>query len=150
MSGIVCAVRGGVFSQKTIHQAIKFSKEKQQKVYFLYVVNLDFLSNALHANLPVMEEEMREMGEFILLAATSQAMTAGVEAETVVKKGIVGEQIIEVCKEINADYVILGSPQTGQQGNLIESDAIKEFAKKIEDASNAKVIYVNGIEGEEV
>lgn len=53
MSGIVCAIRGGPFSRPTIDKAIALSRESGQQVHFLYVINLDFLSNALHSHMPV-------------------------------------------------------------------------------------------------
>ena len=62
MAGIVCAIRGGPYSRPTIEKSISLSIEKGQKIFFLYIVNLEFLSNALHANIQIMEEELREMG----------------------------------------------------------------------------------------
>ena len=44
MPGILCAVRGGPASQPTIAKAIALAQETGLPLYFLYVVNLDFLS----------------------------------------------------------------------------------------------------------
>ena len=44
MPGIVCAVRGGPASQPTIEKAIALALETGLPLCFLYVVNLDFLS----------------------------------------------------------------------------------------------------------
>lgn len=141
MSGIVCAIRGGPFSRPTINTAIALSKESGQSVHFLYVVNLDFLSNALHSNMIVMEEEMRQMGEFILLNAQETARKAGVESVTITRKGQVREEIIALCQETDASYVILGKPQHGQEHNVLASDALGDFAREIEQASGAKVVF---------
>ena len=144
MAGIVCAVRGGPKSRPTISRAIELSKEHRQLVYFLYVINLDFLSNALHANVQVMEDEMRQMGEFILLNAQEMAAKAGVEAQAVTRKGTVREEIITLCQEVDADYVILGRPQHDQLNNVLEMDALEAFARGVEEASGAQVVFAEG------
>jgi nucleotide-binding universal stress UspA family protein len=141
MSGIVCAIRGGPFSRPTINKAIALSRESGQSVHFLYVVNLDFLTNALHSNVIVMEEEMRQMGEFILLNAQETARKAGVESQTVTRKGLVREEIIALCQETNASYVILGKPQHGQEHNVLASDALGDIAKEIEQECSAQVVF---------
>lgn len=47
MSGIVCAIRGGKSSQPTINQAIHTALKTNLPIYFLYVLNLDFLNKGL-------------------------------------------------------------------------------------------------------
>ena len=44
MSGVICAVRGGPDSQSTVARAIALARESGLPLYFLYVVNLDFLA----------------------------------------------------------------------------------------------------------
>ena len=73
MSGIVCAIRGGASSQPTINQAIRTAVETNLPVYFLYVLNLDFLKKGTQSRTQTISEEMQELGEFILLAAQAQA-----------------------------------------------------------------------------
>ena len=118
-----------------------YLKESGQLVHFLYVVNLDFLSNALHSNMLVMEEEMRQMGEFILLNAQETARKAGIKAETATRKGQVREEIIALCQETDASFVIMGKPQHGQEHNVLDADALEAFATDIEQASGAKVVF---------
>ena len=111
MSGIVCAIRGGPHSQPTIRQAITTAKQHQIPVYFLYVVNLDFLEHTEHSRTQVIQREMREMGEFICLKAQIEANREGVEADVVVREGNVTDEIIALCHEIQADFVIIGQPR---------------------------------------
>ncbi len=146
MTGIVCAIRGGPNSRPTISRAIELSKEHRQPVYFLYVINLDFLTNALHSNVLVMEEEMRQMGEFILLNAQEMATEAGIEAQAVTRKGRVREEIVSLCREVDADYVIIGRPQHDQPNNVLEMDALEAFALGVEEASGAEVVFAAGEE----
>ncbi len=73
MPGIVCAIRGGPRSRPTIEKAIALAEEKQQKVYFLYVMNLDFLLQSLHSHISTVTEEAlsetetQEDGHFALV-----------------------------------------------------------------------------------
>jgi nucleotide-binding universal stress UspA family protein len=144
MPGIICAIRGGPNSRPTIEKAIELSKDTGGQIYFLYVVNLEFLSNSLHSHLNVMEEEVSEMGEFILLNAQEKAKRWGVAAEGVIRKGKIGEEIIGVCKDVDADYVILGKPVQDQEHNMLDFGTLGEFAKEIEEASGAKVVFAEG------
>ena len=73
MPGIVCAIRGGPASQPTIQKAIQLAEKTHQTVYFLYVVNLDFLTLTSTSRVHVVEKELHQMGEFILLTAQTQA-----------------------------------------------------------------------------
>ena len=68
MPGIVCAVRGGTDSQATIAEAIDLAQGTGLQLYFLYVVNLDFLVRTSVGRTHTISEQMHQMGEFILLA----------------------------------------------------------------------------------
>jgi Na+/H+ antiporter NhaD/arsenite permease-like protein len=72
MSGIVCAIRGGPHSQPTIDEAISLARETDLPLYFLYIVNLDFLAHTTSARTHTINLGMEQMGEFILLAAQSR------------------------------------------------------------------------------
>ncbi len=64
MSGIVCAVRGGPDSQPTISKAIAWAKETELPLYFLYVVNLDFLTHTSSSRVHTVTQQIEQMGEF--------------------------------------------------------------------------------------
>ena len=103
MSGIVCALRGGPDSQPTIRTAINLAKETGQTVYFLYVINLDFLTYTSTSRIHVVAQEMRQMGEFILLTAQAQAEAQNIKAQGIVRQGQVRKEIIQFCHEIEAE-----------------------------------------------
>lgn len=145
MTGIICAVRGGPASQPTIQAAIQLAKETNLKLNFLYIVNLDFLSHTRISRTSIISEEMHEMGEFILLTAQEKARSEGVEAEPIIRHGNVSEEIINLAKEIEASYVILGLPVgEKEERNVFLVDRIKEFGKLIEEQSGARVILAGG------
>ena len=140
MSGIVCAVRGGPDSQPTILQSIALAQETRQTIYFLYVVNLDFLSHTATSRIHVVRQEMKEMGEFILLTAQAQAIEQGLDAEIVVREGQVGKEIIALCLSVQADYVVLGRPRGQADANIFTHERLNQFAEHIQQESHAKVV----------
>ena len=144
MSGIVCAIRGGPHSQSTIKQAVTTAKEHDIPVYFLYVVNLDFLEHTELSRTQVIQHEMSAMGEFICLKAQMEAKRAGVQADIAVREGNVTEEIITLCHEIEADYVILGRPHGNHTNNIFDLERLKKFGQTLETQTGAEVIYSQG------
>jgi nucleotide-binding universal stress UspA family protein len=144
MPGIVCAVRGGPASQPTIEKAISLAKETDLPLYFLYVVNLDFLSHTASSRVSTVSKEMHQMGEFILLTAQQRAAAQGLAAQGVVRHGNVTEEIIAQCKQIKANHLILGRPQDEEEENVFTFERLKEFSQRIESESGAKVILATG------
>jgi len=144
MTGIVCAIRGGPHSQPTILQAISTARQYQIPVHFLYVVNLDFLEHTEQSRTHVIEQEMRSMGEFICLKAQIEARREGVQANIVVREGNVAEEIIAVCQEVKADYVIIGRPKGEHENNLFDLERLEKFKQMLETRSGVTVIYSQG------
>ena len=141
MSGILCAIRGGPSSQPTIAASIKLAQETTETIYFLYVVNLDFLTHTSSSKTNHISKEIEEMGEFILLGAQEQAKGEGFEAEGIIRDGKVVDEIISCCEEIKPTYVILGRPQEDHENNLLTLERLQAFAERIEEACHAQVIY---------
>jgi nucleotide-binding universal stress UspA family protein len=140
MSGIVCAVRGGPDSQPTISKAITWAKETGLPLYFLYVVNLDFLTHTSSSRVHAVTQEMQQMGEFILLTAQSEASAHGVTAQGIVRQGNVMEEITKLCHEMEAGYLVVGSPKGKEEQNVFTQDAMTNFVARIEQQTGAKVV----------
>ena len=143
MSGIVCAIRGGPSSQPTIEQAVKLAKDMDLPLYFIYVINLEFLTRTQTAKVHTAEKQLERMGEFILLTAQSKAEDEGVNAKGLVRHGIVREEIIEVSKEFKANYVVLGRPKGTQDVDHFTLDHFNEFVQLIEGETQAEVIFTD-------
>jgi nucleotide-binding universal stress UspA family protein len=144
MAGIVCAVRGGPHSQATIARAISLARETALSLHFLYVVNLDFLTHTSSSRVRTISEEMRQMGEFILLSAQSKALAEGVVAETLVRQGNVGEEIVRMCRELAADYLVMGLPQIEQEESLFTHERLQAFIRDTEQRTGARVVLPDG------
>lgn len=140
MSGIICAVRGGPDSKATIKKAISLAKEVQLPLYFLYVVNLDFLSHTQSSKTSTISDELNQMGEFILLTIQEKAKREGVPAEGVIRHGNVRDEIISLAKELSANYVVLGLPVGDEEKNVFVAERLREFGNFIHQESGAEVI----------
>lgn len=143
MSGIVCAIRGGPDSQPTISRAIALARETGLPLHFLYVVNLDFLTHTSSSRVHTISEQMHQMGEFILLSAQSSAAAQGIAAQGVVRHGDVQEEIIGLCRELAADYLVLGRPQTQREESLFTQELLGHFIQRIEEQAGAKVVLAD-------
>lgn len=147
MPGIVCAIRGGPHSRPTIQKSIRLAVETGQPLYFLFVVNLDFLSHTMSSRVHTISREMRQMGEFILLTAQAMAESHNLSAEGVVRHGKVADEIIEQCREIQATYVVLGRPQGDQGEDVFPSDQLRKFVERLEKEGDVEVVLVEVGEG---
>ncbi len=140
MPGIICAIRGGPSSQPTITTSINLAHKTGETIHFLYVVNLDFLTHSSSSKTNHISQEIKEMGEFILLGAQEQAAENGVSSEGVTREGQVVDEIISYCEELYPSYVVLGRPQEEQENNLLSTDQLQLFADRITEVCSASVI----------
>ena len=140
MSGIVCAVRGGPDSRPTIEKAIDLAKESGLALYFLYIVNIDFLDHTIRSRVQTISQQMQQMGEFILLTAQATAKEKGIDAQGIVRHGNVIEEISALCHELKADYLVIGRPKFHLEDNLFTETLQTEFIERIEEQTGAKVI----------
>jgi nucleotide-binding universal stress UspA family protein len=140
VSGIVCAIRGGPASKPTIARAIDLAQETGQTLHFLYVVNLDFLTHTTSSRVHTISEQMGQMGGFILLMAQDAAASRGVAAEAVIRHGDVGEEIIDLCHELEASYVVLGWPKVEQEDAVFTQELLRQFIERTEEQTGAKVV----------
>jgi len=140
MSGIVCAVRGGPASKSTIDRSIELAKESGLALYFIYVVNLDFLEYAIHSTVQTISQQMENMGEFILLAAQATANSKGIKAQTFVRHGNVPKEISRLCHEIQANYLVLGRPNIQREDSLFTEKRLAEFIQGVEEQTGATVV----------
>jgi len=141
MSGIVCAIRGGPPSRPTIDRSIQLAAETELPLYFLFVVNLKFLAHTSSSRTHVISKELNEMGEFILLMAQTEAEKKGITSGGVVRQGKVRDEIVDLCKSVDAGYIILGkSNEETASRNVFTPDRLTEFEKRIEEESGAVII----------
>jgi hypothetical protein len=123
---------------------VHLARQTGQVLHFLYVVNLDFLTHTTSTRVRTISEEMRQMGEFILLSAQSRAEAEGVTAQTKIRQGDVGQEIVDLCRELDADYVVMGWPQMEQEESLFTQERLQAFIQDTAEQTGAKVVLPEG------
>ncbi|MBC7260257.1 MAG: universal stress protein, partial [Chloroflexi bacterium] len=136
-----CAIRGGPESQASIQRAIRLARETSEPLHFVYVVNLEFLTLTNIGQAHLVAEELRQMGEFILLMAQSKAEAQGVPAQIEIRQGDVLEQVFALCQELDASYVVLG--RSKGHGDAISTDHLERFTGRIGLYTKAKVVLAD-------
>ena len=99
MTTILCPTRGGEGSGPNQEAAVRIAAERNARLVFLYVSNVHFLDHSAGPiDLVVIENQLDEVGDFILTIAEEKAEAKGVETEGIVKRGefrMALEEVIE-------------------------------------------------------
>ena len=142
MNRILCAVRGGPGSEKTIATAVALAKKERARLVFLYVINLGRYLSSSGDRMESISMEMRRMGEYVLLMAQAMAAREGVVADTSVREGGVLEEIFAICQEMGIESVVMGKPLPDSDENCFSLEKLEVFAKKLEEKYEVSVVLV--------
>ena len=133
MGKILCPTRGGGSSYRTQDAAIAMARERGDELMFLYVVDLDFLKRTESAVRPdVVAQEMRHLGEFLLIMAQERAHKQGVEAGYVLREGDVRAEIKGAAVDEGATMVVLGLAAEEDAERAFAADNLLKFAEEIQ------------------
>jgi len=89
------------------------------------------------------EDEVNDMGEFLLLMARERATKQGISAQTVCQKGKVSKEIKKAIRKYKADFVVLGRPvEEESEKSAFKLVGLKSFASEIEEETSATVLIV--------
>lgn len=125
MKTILNPTRGGPASQPNQDFAIELAKERNADLIFLYVSNVRFLNRVASPVLVDIEEELDEMGEFMLAMAQERAEKAGVPTRTMVRRGGFRQVLQKIIEEEQVQTVILGSPT--QETGITTRDYLQDL-----------------------
>jgi len=137
---ILCATRGGEASNRTQNKAIALAKERGDSLLFLYVVDLRFLDKTAAPIVVDVEDEVHDMGEFLLLIAQERAQEQGVEVRTACRRGKVREEIKKCAVEEGVSLIVLGKP--GEEESAFHLASLEKFAHQLEEETGIKTIIV--------
>ena len=144
LTHILCPVRGGPQSAKTVDRAIERALESSADLSFLYIVDVDFLSYATVARVRLMVEELIETGRFTLTILSEKARNRGVEqVHSIIREGSIRQVIREVATEVGATLIVIGRPSRGRVANIFSSDNFEPFIRSLEDALSIQVECVD-------
>ncbi len=138
MGLVLCATRGGEASIPTQEKAIELAKEGGHALAYLYVADSSFLNKTAAAVVVDVDEELINMGEFLLTMAVERALERGVTAEAVIRSGIIREVLPEVARELSATTIVLGRP-SGESSRFQESE-FERFCDFIQQETSATVV----------
>jgi RNase H-fold protein (predicted Holliday junction resolvase) len=80
------------------------------------------------------------MGEFIMLSAQATAKAKGIEAQGLVRHGNITDEISRLCRDIQADYLVVGRPKFHREDSHFTQTLLADFIKRVEEQTGAKVI----------
>jgi len=142
MGNIVCATRIGELSRIIQRKAIDLAKSQNDRLIFVYVVNLDNLGEIDENLVDAAKMELAWFGESLLAIAKQRGRRHGVDTQVVIRHGEVREQIESVLMEWNADLLILGNPRKDLPRQTFTQSALEEFAQTIQTNTGVEVKIV--------
>jgi nucleotide-binding universal stress UspA family protein len=140
---ILCAVRGGNASQRTIERALEVARERAARLVFLYVIDAEFLGYATVGRPSVMLRELRTTGEFTMNILIKRLRDEGIDADAVVRTGDVRRQIIESVRWQDADLLIIGQPAKSPGRSTFTPTSLKKYVADVKAKTGVEVLIVD-------
>jgi nucleotide-binding universal stress UspA family protein len=134
---IVCATRGGEGSEPAVQGAIGLAQERGLRLTFLYIADLQFMNRSSMARASLAAEQLRKMGEFIMMTLVEQAQAEGVEADFAVREGRFRDELLRYLEETRPEVLVLGSPQPGTA--WLDSSGLSRLIQEIEEQTGIPV-----------
>jgi nucleotide-binding universal stress UspA family protein len=131
MTNILCPTRGGKESQPNQDFAIELTKERGADLLFMYVSNIQLISRSGPPIVVDIEEELDELGDFLLSMAQERAENSGVAAKAIVKRGVFSEVLKEVIVEKKVNTVVLGS--SSQETGIVSYEHLQKLSEELSE-----------------
>jgi nucleotide-binding universal stress UspA family protein len=141
MPVVLCPTRGGEASYPNQDRAIQIAKERGSAILFLYVTDVRFLGRMARPMIVDVEEEINEMGEFLLMMAEERADKFGVVSRSLVLRGAFQDALVEAIQGNDVKVVVLGSP--GSETGITTTDYLQELTGKLLDEMQVEVYVVD-------
>jgi len=140
MTTILCPTRGGKESQPNQDFAIQLALNRGSDLLFLYVTDIRFISRAGPPIVVDIEEELAEVGDFLLSMAKERAEKAGVHARSAIRSGIFSKVLREVIIEHEISTVILGSSH--EQTGIVTYERLQTLSDELSEELSVEFIVV--------
>jgi nucleotide-binding universal stress UspA family protein len=142
MTTILCPTRGGKESHPNQDYAINLAKVRNADLLFLYVSNIQLISRSGPPIVVDIEEELDELGDFLLSMAQERAENAGIPAKVAVHRGIFSKVLQEVIVENKIDTVVLGSAP--EETGIVSYERLQELSEELSEELGVEFIVVQG------
>ena len=137
---ILSPIRGGKQSQKTVERAIELALSESAHLYFLYIVDVDFLGYATVARVKLMVDELRETGYFAMSMLCDRARARGVEnVEAMIREGSVEDVVVSVAREIHATRLVMGCPVRNPGVKSFTPRKFNRFLEAIRESTGLEI-----------
>ena len=141
MKTILFPTRGGQTSYPNQDAVIALAKEWNAKLIFLYVSNVHFLEKLGYvSHAQVVQNELEDMGEFLLAMACERAEEAGWKAEAIVRQDSFIEAVYNVINEHQVDTLVIGAP--GSTHAVTTTDLLQRLVQEIQQAHPIEVLII--------
>ena len=138
---LLCPTRGGEASYPNQDQAIALAKERDAHLVFLYVSNVHFLDLTAAPKVFDIETELDEMGDFLLAMAQERADKAGLEADTIVRRGEFRETLKDIIEEYQVTTVVLGA--AGEETGVLTEAYLDTLSEELCNETGTEFIVVH-------
>lgn len=119
---IVCAVRGQVHSRATVSRAIDLALAHGARLTFVHVIDAEFLAYATVGIPRLMLQELRSMGEFLMVILKERAERRGVaQVDTALLEGHFDRALLTYLQRQSAEMVVLGAIGPSRGANALSS-----------------------------
>lgn len=137
---IVCAARGGRGSRAVQLEAIRVARERNARLVFLYVVDINALGEMDDSLVPAVRAELEWLGKALMHVARQRAQQANIEVDVAVREGSVREEISRYVRQSGASLLLVGAPHAtaGHSGD----EAASRFARTLEEETGVQVLLV--------
>ncbi len=146
MRPIVCATRGGEASRRTQERAIALAREQGAPLIFLFVADISPISMKMKPAkdlADVLADELEQLGASLLRIAQARAREHGIEADMVVRRGVVQPTLESFLREVNAGTLVIGAPERGaERPPVFDSAGIDHFAAQVRAGLGVEVVVV--------
>jgi nucleotide-binding universal stress UspA family protein len=121
MATVLYPTRGGDSTHRNQDWACDLANKRDARLVFLYVSNVSFLDRlGGTARVDILEDELDELGEFLLVMAQERAQRSGVKSERVVRQGRFQLALAEVIEEYEVTTLVLGRPAQDTANTTVE------------------------------
>ncbi|MCP4537651.1 MAG: universal stress protein [Chloroflexi bacterium] len=135
--GIICATRGGEGSESAVQGAIKLARERGLGLTFLYIVDLNFMKRTTAGRTDLVADELRKMGEFIMLTLVEQAQAEGIKADFATRKGRFRDELVRYLEETHPATLVLGRPKPGTA--YLDASSLDRLTQEIKEQTGVSV-----------
>lgn len=140
---IICAVRGGPESRKTVTHAIDLALQLGARLTFFRVMDAEFLNHATVGPLSIVYRELHEVAKFAMLILCDRARRRGVpEVDYTVREGDVRAQLRLRAAEARDEILVMGHPTRSPGRNVFKAAELDAFVAELEREGNVRVIIV--------